>query len=36
MLPLELAGRKDARKAATEMLARVGLSQRLGHYPKVL
>ena len=36
MLPLELAGRKDARKFATEMLARVGLSQRLGHYPRVL
>jgi putative ABC transport system ATP-binding protein len=36
MLPLELAGRRDARKAATEMLARVGLSERLGHYPKVL
>jgi putative ABC transport system ATP-binding protein len=36
MLPLELAGRKDSRKAAGEMLARVGLSQRLGHYPKVL
>jgi len=36
MLPLELAGRKDSRKAATEMLARVGLSERLGHYPKVL
>lgn len=36
MLPLELAGRKDSRKAAAEMLARVGLSQRLGHYPKVL
>ena len=36
MLPLELAGRKDARKSATEMLARVGLSQRLGHYPRVL
>ena len=36
MLPLELAGRKDARAAATEMLARVGLSQRLGHYPKLL
>ncbi len=36
MLPLELGGRKDSRKAATEMLARVGLSQRLGHYPKVL
>jgi putative ABC transport system ATP-binding protein len=36
MLPLELAGRKDARKAAAEMLARVGLDQRLSHYPKVL
>jgi putative ABC transport system ATP-binding protein len=36
MLPLELAARKDARQAATEMLARVGLSQRLSSYPKVL
>ena len=36
MLPLELAGRRDSRKAAGEMLARVGLAQRLGHYPKVL
>jgi len=36
MLPLELAGRKDARKLATEILARVGLAQRLGHYPRVL
>ncbi len=36
MLPLELAGRKDARKAATEMLARVGLSSRLNAYPKTL
>lgn len=36
MLPLELAGRRDARRAATDMLARVGLDQRLGHYPKVL
>ena len=36
MLPLELANMKDARKLATEMLARVGLAQRLGHYPKVL
>jgi len=36
MLPLELADRKDARKTATEMLGRVGLGQRLGHYPKVL
>ena len=36
MLPLELANRRDARQVATEMLVRVGLSQRLGHYPKVL
>ena len=36
MLPLELADRRDARKAAAEMLARVGLGQRLAHYPKVL
>ena len=36
MLPLELDGRKDARKAATAMLERVGLSQRLNAYPKVL
>ena len=36
MLPLELAGHRDARRRAAEMLARVGLGQRLGHYPKVL
>ena len=36
MLPLELAGRKDSRKAAADMMARVGLAARLGHYPKVL
>jgi putative ABC transport system ATP-binding protein len=36
MLPLELGGRKDARKTATAMLQRVGLSQRLSAYPKVL
>ena len=36
MLPLELAGQRDARKRATEMLEHVGLGQRLGHYPKVL
>ena len=36
MLPLELAGARDARRAATEMLGRVGLGERLGHYPKVL
>ena len=36
MLPLELKGRHDARAAATEMLRRVGLSERLRHYPRVL
>ena len=36
MLPLELSGRKDARRTATDMLARVGLSQRLASYPRVL
>ncbi|MFZ2738032.1 MAG: ABC transporter ATP-binding protein [Burkholderiaceae bacterium] len=36
MLPLELAGRRDGRSLATDMLARVGLSQRLSHLPKVL
>jgi putative ABC transport system ATP-binding protein len=36
MLPLELAGRRDARGAAADMLARVGLSQRLHHYPRQL
>ena len=36
MLPLELAGRNDARSAATDMLKRVGLGERLGHYPKLL
>lgn len=36
MLPLELDARKDARKLATDMLERVGLSTRLNAYPKVL
>ncbi|GKT20726.1 ABC transporter ATP-binding protein [Acidovorax sp. SUPP3334] len=36
MLPLELANRRDARKLAADMLGRVGLGQRLSHYPKVL
>ena len=36
MLPLELANRRDARKAASDLLSHVGLGQRLGHYPKVL
>lgn len=36
MLPLELMGQADARAQATEMLRRVGLGERLSHYPKVL
>jgi len=36
MLPLELAGRRDARDAARETLGRVGLGQRTGHYPRQL
>ncbi len=36
MLPLELAGRRDARVAAAAMLERVGLGERFGHYPKLL
>ena len=36
MLPLELANRRDARRAASDLLSHVGLGQRLGHYPKVL
>jgi len=36
MLPLELSGRRDARLSAQEMLGRVGLSQRLQHYPRQL
>jgi putative ABC transport system ATP-binding protein len=36
MLPLELAGRRDAGKAAEETLGRVGLGQRTGHYPRQL
>jgi putative ABC transport system ATP-binding protein len=36
MLPLELGGRRDARVAAAAMLERVGLGERLGHYPKLL
>ncbi|HPR46093.1 MAG TPA: ABC transporter ATP-binding protein, partial [Ottowia sp.] len=36
MLPLEIAGRRDARQAAAAMLDRVGLAERLGHYPRVL
>lgn len=36
MLPLELAGRRDARPAALEALGRVGLQDRTGHYPRQL
>ena len=36
MLPLELADARDAEPRAREMLARVGLGERLGHYPKHL
>lgn len=36
MLPLELLGRRDARAQAEQMLRRVGLGERLGHYPRVL
>lgn len=36
MLPLELAGAPDAAVTARAMLARVGLAERLTHYPKQL
>jgi len=36
MLPLELAGRRDARSGALEALERVGLRERVGHYPRQL
>ena len=36
MLPLELAGARDAAAVAGQWLERVGLSERLGHYPKHL
>ena len=36
MLPLELAGRPQARALATDMLERVGLVQRLRHFPRLL
>ena len=36
MLPLELAGARDARARATQMMERVGLGQRLNHYPKLM
>jgi putative ABC transport system ATP-binding protein len=36
MLPLELAERDDAEQPATEILRRVGLGERLHHYPRHL
>ena len=36
MLPLELAGKADAEDLARETLQRVGLAERLQHYPKHL
>ncbi|HLB15243.1 MAG TPA: ATP-binding cassette domain-containing protein [Burkholderiales bacterium] len=36
MLPLELSGDPDASRKAREMLERVGLGERLRHYPKYL
>ncbi len=36
MLPLELMGASDCRAKATDMLAQVGMSQRLSHFPKTL
>jgi putative ABC transport system ATP-binding protein len=36
MLPLELSGDPEAARKAREMLDRVGLSERLQHYPKYL
>jgi len=36
MLPLELAGRHDAREVAEGVLQRVGLGGRFSHYPKQL
>jgi len=36
LLPLELSGMADARRIATEALARVGLTARAGHYPRQL
>ncbi len=36
MLPLELAGRSDARAAALDVLEKVGLTARKAHYPRQL
>ena len=36
MLPLELAGRADARQVAADWLQKAGLAERLTHYPRQL
>jgi putative ABC transport system ATP-binding protein len=36
MLPLELAGRRDAVGVARQLLERVGLGERINHYPRTL
>ena len=36
MLPLELAGKPDARDRASDWLGRVGLGARIAHYPRQL
>jgi len=36
MLPLELAGQREARARASQMMERVGLGQRLNHYPRLM
>jgi len=36
MMPLELAGQRDARERAKQMLEHVGLGQRLSHLPRLL
>jgi putative ABC transport system ATP-binding protein len=36
MLPMELAGAADAREAANALLTRVGLKERVDHYPRQL
>jgi len=36
MLPLDLAGKSDAKEQATELLKRVGLLERIKHYPRQL
>jgi putative ABC transport system ATP-binding protein len=36
IVPIELQGKKDARKTGTELLGKVGLGDRLHHYPSQL